>query len=1155
MQKTHKKFISFFLMCFFILQNIALAKTIEAWVAPSTIYLSIKAGNSAEFDLLTTTGTPPIKKLDVLFVIDRTGSMSDVINQVKETAINIMNNIKGKVPDSQFGVMAFQDYPGSYSYPGYSSIYGGPTDKPFELLQTITDNTDVIISSINSIYATGGGDGPESYTRVLFEAANGTPNWRSDSKKVVILLGDAPTHDEDFAGLNFGGDPGIDGIAQTSDDLQFEDVVKDLNDKKITVLAIQAGNWDAATFTFKGASIGYGGAIGTNGQYFNLQDVSEVTTEIMKMVTEEVSNIKELSLDVPEQYKSWFLSNPKCYTNVGPSTNNSFKITINVPAATPAGEYVIPINVMGDGSVLSSSIVKISVFSDFTTGSGKFEVASLDYGVMENAGSVSVTINRYNGSTGDVTLNYSTVDDTAKSGIDYIKTTGVVTFKDGEISKTINIPIIDNLVTNSNKTFYFNISNNSGSALLGTNVSSKITIVDDEEVKPGVLEFSGFDYAIDYNKDKITIIVNRINGSDGTVSVDYKTSDGTAISGKEYRSVSGTLVFNSGEMVKTFDIPLISSSVFKGEKYFNVILNNPTNGAMLGAKSTAIVKIKESPVATLNGILIMPNSIVKDPGKTEQLKVIATMTDGSTKDVTNECTYTSNNTSVAIVDGSGLVKVLETASPGIKSTIVATYGGKTASIVVTVVNSAVTVSDLSIEPSLVTKGPGETEQLKVVAIMTDGTKDDVTASSKGTTYTSSDTSIATVTSNGLVTIRSDAPHGSTVRITAKYNGKEAYCTITIENNGIKGLKLSTDATGFVPNKEFNVSLIREYNNGRKEDITSSATGTTYKINNSLATIDSEGKVKISSEAKKGQYFIVYAYNNNLSASLKITIEEVNTDLSGLRIETETQSFSAGSVFNIKVFADYVDGTSKDITASSEGTTYRVNNSLATIDTEGRVKIADTAKVGQYFVIYANNNGKLASKQINITSSNESLSSLQMTVSDDVLFIPGATFKVRVLGTFETNTVRDVTEGYGVTYSVNNSLATVDQQGNVTISPTAKAGQYFTIKATKNGKTVSKNITIVSDTNNLISMRIEVPSIEYKAGGASFSIKVYGMFQDGIERDITASTAGTTYAINNSLATIDANGNVTILPTARAGQSFLIYVYNGTKQISKWIYIK
>ena len=99
MGKNFKPVLSFLIILMFSLPNFTFAATLEAWVAPSNINLTIKAGESGTFDLLTTTGTPPIKKLDVVFVIDRTGSMGGVIDQVKTTAVNIMNNVKSKVPD------------------------------------------------------------------------------------------------------------------------------------------------------------------------------------------------------------------------------------------------------------------------------------------------------------------------------------------------------------------------------------------------------------------------------------------------------------------------------------------------------------------------------------------------------------------------------------------------------------------------------------------------------------------------------------------------------------------------------------------------------------------------------------------------------------------------------------------------------------------------------------------------------------------------------------------------------------------------------------------------------------------------------------------------------------------------------------------------
>ncbi len=111
-------------------------------------------------------------------------------------------------------------------------------------------------------------------------------NWRPICGKILIMIGDAPTHDLNFANYNFGGDPGRDGIAQTSDDLDFETVVSEVKEAGITVFAVQGSSSAGATATFKGMSVGYAEAEGTNGQYFLLDDASQIPDAIKKMIDE-----------------------------------------------------------------------------------------------------------------------------------------------------------------------------------------------------------------------------------------------------------------------------------------------------------------------------------------------------------------------------------------------------------------------------------------------------------------------------------------------------------------------------------------------------------------------------------------------------------------------------------------------------------------------------------------------------------------------------------------------------------------------------------------------------------------------------------------------------------------------------------------------------
>ena len=102
------------------------------------------------------------------------------------------------------------------------------------------------------------------------------------------------------------------------------------------------------------------------------------------------------------------------------------------------------------------------------------------YQVNEEAGTVDVTILRTQGSDGTVTVDYATVDAAATAGQDYISATGTVTFADGETSKTITIPVIDDSEAEAAENFGFTIDNVTGGATLLVPRTALINIIDND---------------------------------------------------------------------------------------------------------------------------------------------------------------------------------------------------------------------------------------------------------------------------------------------------------------------------------------------------------------------------------------------------------------------------------------------------------------------------------------------------------------------------------------------------------------------------------------------------------------------------------------------------------------------------------------------------
>ncbi len=110
---------------------------------------------------------PRIQKADVLFLVDTTGSMGGTITGLRTSLSSLVTGIRGRIPDTAFGVARFDDFPVS----PYGSAGSG--DVPFGLLQRVTTNMSDITSGVSALTLHGGNDGPESQIEAMYQAATG----------------------------------------------------------------------------------------------------------------------------------------------------------------------------------------------------------------------------------------------------------------------------------------------------------------------------------------------------------------------------------------------------------------------------------------------------------------------------------------------------------------------------------------------------------------------------------------------------------------------------------------------------------------------------------------------------------------------------------------------------------------------------------------------------------------------------------------------------------------------------------------------------------------------------------------------------------------------------------------------------------------------
>ena len=84
------------------------------------------------------------------------------------------------------------------------------------------------------------------------------------------------------------------------------------------------------------------------------------------------------------------------------------------------------------------------------------------------------------------------------------------------------------------------------------------------------------------------------HASSRTVTVDYVTSDGTAVAGSDYTAASGALTFNAGDTSQTVQVAVLTDSDDEGQETLILTLSNPSQATLDDATGTGAIENGES---------------------------------------------------------------------------------------------------------------------------------------------------------------------------------------------------------------------------------------------------------------------------------------------------------------------------------------------------------------------------------------------------------------------------------------------------------------------------------------------------------------------------------------------------------------------------------
>ncbi len=151
------------------------------------------------------------------------------------------------------------------------------------------------------------------------------------------------------------------------------------------------------------------------------------------------------------------------------------------PTVTAVTTYTNIVSVVDSGSpVLAKAIVLlISVYPVPVPGTVQF--AQPSYSVGEANGLAILSVIRTNGRDGAVGVTYATSNGGAAAGSDYTATNGLLVWTNGDTAaKSITVPILNDLLIETNETFTVTLTNPTGGATLGTPATTTVRIVDND---------------------------------------------------------------------------------------------------------------------------------------------------------------------------------------------------------------------------------------------------------------------------------------------------------------------------------------------------------------------------------------------------------------------------------------------------------------------------------------------------------------------------------------------------------------------------------------------------------------------------------------------------------------------------------------------------
>ncbi|SEF22021.1 WD40-like Beta Propeller Repeat [Amycolatopsis pretoriensis] len=190
-------------------------------VDPAVVDIPVGQGSSEPIRKTVQTDRVPANP-DVVLLMDQTDSMGEVLAQMQGKLGEVMGTVSARQPEARFAAVAFGDRDDP-------ADENNPNGRLFQVQQGLTKDQAAVTAAFTRIKRGGGIDPPEDWIFALHRIATGAIDFQDSRSKIIVLVGDAPSHDPS-------------GDKDHSKGVHLADAIKELQAKGIRVVAVPAAN-------------------------------------------------------------------------------------------------------------------------------------------------------------------------------------------------------------------------------------------------------------------------------------------------------------------------------------------------------------------------------------------------------------------------------------------------------------------------------------------------------------------------------------------------------------------------------------------------------------------------------------------------------------------------------------------------------------------------------------------------------------------------------------------------------------------------------------------------------------------------------------------------------------------------------------------------